>query len=567
MNAGEISSNRNLSINPIVSAIENPTSNKVLTVCQEGIFHLNEELGVEKILISFNTNLTVGLPCNPILRNIKAIKITDTLSNDPFLEVFFTVLGQIHLMTAQHITYLDFSPYFEEDPDDVLKNTPNLSSIKLSFCPVDKINKMGAILESLGRNCPKLSAIELPETKITTEFISQLKRCCPNLKDINFSKCTDFITDHLLQVVQSFPNLNSINLPVIRRNQISHLDILDMWKFFEKEQKDLANDKNTDPFLPLAQLNHLTTIDQEPFGVNAIDHEPFGLNAIDFMELLKKHNDWKKIHLSSTQKLPVKDLVALFTKFTKLQSVNFGRLPLTNTDLKIIQENCTQLKSVRMFEINGITDEGLSYLSGCKDLSNLELEDMQNISDLSIRTIVKNCNLISIFLNGCEKIKDTFTNELFKKGVKKIHFSAMENFLENHTQICLTLEDVFLDNHSKTISNDIRRLSLLCPNIRNLSISSHKLINRDVNLMTLNLNKLITLYLFSEKIKSECFTYFSRVKTLRIIDISNCGGAELNNVDKIAQFRRENPHIKLTTFPYRIRGAHLSQSGMPPLQQ
>ncbi len=490
--------NRSEPVNPLIQVIEDPTTKKVVTACKGGIFDLNEEITNRKKLISFDANIIKADTSTPLLTKIKSIELTNLDFND------LSGLGRVSELGADQVTYLDFSFFANKDPNDVLRFTPNLTTIDLSTCDQ---NKLENFIDALGRHNKHLTTINLSTKTMTPELIAQLKRCCPNLTEINLSYCKGVNDDLVADIVQKFPSLSSFNL---KETQVKDQGVL-----------SLQNLKN------LKEINLA------------------GLQIAEESVLKLAHQDLTSIGLSGCTNMTAMGLIELTKKCPKLQSLHIKILDITDDVLKAIGQNCPDLKSIKLFASQKVSDAGIAHLANCTKLSELILMNLNNISDKSISTIAQNCeHLTTVNLLGCRVITGLCAEELFKRNILKLDLSftgVNDTFLENVETTCPTLE-MLSTRRTECGFNAASRISKLCPNLKKLHLISTPLNDADIQILTNSLSKLSLITLaYCPNLTDASLEYLAQAKNLTVVYLE---GSNITT-GALDHFKQQNQRITL----------------------
>ena len=171
-----------------------------------------------------------------------------------------------------------------------------------------------------------------------------------------------------------------------------------------------------------------------------------GINDSEFINIGYKLKNLKKINLSRNLTVTDKGIKGILCHGIKLNTIDISAcLSLTNAGLQTLFEFCADtLENVYLNFLPKITDDGLSGLSNCKLLKNVEI--MGNPSDVGgiISVLSK---LVTANLSGCSKLTDNDVNSIIGNNgnLRILRVSncialtnnILENIIEKPNQIML----------------------------------------------------------------------------------------------------------------------------------
>ena len=171
-----------------------------------------------------------------------------------------------------------------------------------------------------------------------------------------------------------------------------------------------------------------------------------GINDSELISIGYKLQNLKKINLSRNYNVTDKGIKGILCHGIKLNTIDLSAcLSLTNVGLQTLFEFCAEtLENIYLNFLPKITDDGLSGLSNCKILKNIEI--MGNSSDVG--GIVSGLSkLITANLSGCSKVTDNDVNSIIGNNgnlrilrvsnCTTLTNNILENIIEKPNQVML----------------------------------------------------------------------------------------------------------------------------------
>ena len=277
----------------------------------------------------------------------------------------------------------------------------------------------------------------LPPENITEEWVKE--NLNEKVTKINFSNCYWLSKDLVSKLGRLDPNLKKISLKnldlsnYIVENIIVHCKNL--------EELDISNCTG----LASGLLEIISEKGQNLIDLN-ISNLNGGMNDLELINIGYKLQKLKKINISRNPTITDKGIKGLLCHGIKLISADFSAcLSLTNIGIQTLFEyTADTLEDLYLNFLPKINDEGLSGLSNCKILKNLEIMG----SSASIGSIVSGLSkLITANLSGCTKLNDNDVNSLISNNgnMKILRLSScvlltnniLENILEKPNNLML----------------------------------------------------------------------------------------------------------------------------------
>ena len=171
-----------------------------------------------------------------------------------------------------------------------------------------------------------------------------------------------------------------------------------------------------------------------------------GINDLELINIGYKLKNLKKLNISRNLNVSDKGIKGLLCHGIKLSSIDLSAcLSLTNIGFQTLFEyTADTLEDLYLNFLPKITDEGLSGLSNCKILKNIEI--MGNSSDVG-GLISGLSKLVTANLSGCSKINDNDVNSIIGNNgnlrilrvsnCTALTNNILENIVEKPNQVML----------------------------------------------------------------------------------------------------------------------------------
>ena len=267
----------------------------------------------------------------------------------------------------------------------------------------------------------------LPPENITEEWVKD--NLNEKVTKINFSNCYWLSKDLVSKLGRLDPNLKKISLKnldlsnYIVENIIVHCKSL--------EELDISNCTGlASGFLEIIAEKGQSLVDLNIANLNG------GINDLELINIGYKLKNLKKINLSRNHSITDKGIKGLLCHGIKLTLADFSAcLSLTNAGIQTLFEyTADTLEDLYLNFLPKITDEGISGLSNCKILKNLEI--MGCTADVG-GVVSGLSKLVTANLSGCTKLNDNDTNSIVSNNgnLRILRLSSCtlltNNFLEN----------------------------------------------------------------------------------------------------------------------------------------
>uniref|UniRef100_A0A7S3DCF7 F-box/LRR-repeat protein 15-like leucin rich repeat domain-containing protein n=1 Tax=Palpitomonas bilix TaxID=652834 RepID=A0A7S3DCF7_9EUKA len=146
-----------------------------------------------------------------------------------------------------------------------------------------------------------------------------------------------------------------------------------------------------------------------------------------------------------------------------------------NGSLKALGDHCTALKELGMSMCSAVTDKGLSSLSPCKELSNVDFSHCRQVSDVGISVLANACpRLSTLQLTACSELSDASLQELSQHcpDLTSLNMSYCSKVtdagLRYLSQGCMALEEVIIFGCRFVSQEGISALQAMCLNLRSV---------------------------------------------------------------------------------------------------
>ncbi|XP_057496054.1 F-box/LRR-repeat protein 3-like [Actinidia eriantha] len=272
---------------------------------------------------------------------------------------------------------------------DSLTELKNLKTIR-----VDGARVSGSSFHMIFTNCKFLVEIGMSKCKgVTDTGLKQLASACPNLKILNLT-CCDSITDAAISAItKSCRNLSCLKV--------------ESCNFLTEKSLDLLGSRS----LLLKDLD-LTDCS----GINDA-----GLNY------LSKCSELLCLKLGLCVNISDKGLSYIASNCTKIRELDLYRCTGIGDDgLAALSSGCKKLKKLNLSYCNEVTDRGLQFLGHLKELSDLELRGIVNITGIGLAALAGGCRRLSeLDLKNCENINDSgfWALAYYSRNLQQINLS------------------------------------------------------------------------------------------------------------------------------------------------
>ncbi|PSS19616.1 F-box/LRR-repeat protein [Actinidia chinensis var. chinensis] len=272
----------------------------------------------------------------------------------------------------------------------------SLTELKnLKTISVDGAQVSGSSFHMICTNCKFLVEIGMSKCKgVTDTGLIQLASACPNLKILNLT-CCDSITDAAISAItESCRNLSCLKAESCNLLTEKSLDVLGSRSLLLKD-------------LDLTDCS----------GVNDA-----GLNYLsECSELLC-------LKLGLCANISDKGLSYIASNCTKICELDLYRCTGIGDDgLAALSSGCKKLKRLNLSYCNEVTDRGLQFLGHLKELSDLELRGLVNITGTGLAALAAGCRRLSeLDLKNCENINDSgfWALAYYSRNLRQINLSC-----------------------------------------------------------------------------------------------------------------------------------------------
>ena len=201
-------------------------------------------------------------------------------------------------------------------------------------------------------------------------------------------------------------------------------------------------------------------------GCMGIDGAGFGILGQNCRELVS-------LKLSGCRQIKPWAFMKIFESCKRLQSIDISFCVLvTDQEMKVLADNASDLRRLNLRDCSLISDIGLSYISlGCPRLSEINLRRREmpfRVTDVALLQLGQACKSIaSISLHGCEMISDTGLSWLSgSKDLRHLDLSncnkVTNNGIRHIGEGCPNLRSIVLSNIKRVSDVGVRCLATGC---------------------------------------------------------------------------------------------------------
>ena len=277
----------------------------------------------------------------------------------------------------------------------------------------------------------------LPPENITEEWVKD--NLNEKVTKINFANCYWLSKDLVSKLGRLDPNLKKISLKNLDLSNYIVENIIVNCKGLE--ELDISNCTGlASGLLDIISEKGKNLIDLNISNLNG------GINDLELINIGYKLKNLKKLNISRNLNVSDKGIKGLLCHGIKLSSIDLSAcLSLTNIGFQTLFEyTADTLEDLYLNFLPKITDEGLSGLSNCKILKNIEI--MGNSSDVG-GLISGLSKLVTANLSGCSKINDNDVNSIIGNNgnlrilrvsnCTALTNNILENIVEKPNQVML----------------------------------------------------------------------------------------------------------------------------------
>lgn len=318
----------------------------------------------------------------------------------------------------------------------------------------------------------KLNSLELNRLDITNEFlIPFIDKMAKNIQNLYLIACIN-LTDTLFEAIS-----NSNLASSLKRLSCSGTSISD--NGFCMLLKNCINLE----YLSLDNCNQIS------------DNGILQLGTVLNTKL-------QVLNLAWCYKITDRGFTHLIGVYKSLKSVNFSKLGLVDTNLKLLASNCS--KTLTVCNLDGckqLTEKGFKFLAACQELQelylgncsitdkslksvaklksliSLQLDNGRDITDAGIKYIAKGCTLLrSLTLFKCSHIGDSAIQSLACSAtqLKILDLSYLSEItdaaLHSLAEHCKELEELNLRSCQKITNDGLKYLSQYSHNLRSINL-------------------------------------------------------------------------------------------------
>ncbi|XP_051114758.1 F-box/LRR-repeat protein 3 [Andrographis paniculata] len=301
---------------------------------------------------------------------------------------------------------------------------------KLNVLRIDGARVSDSTLGIISKTCRFLSEIGLSKCRVTDAGIVQLVNGCTNLKVLNLTCCSDLTDDAIFAVANYCQGLLCLQLECCNLLTERSLDYLASRCFLLKE-------------IDLTDCS----------GVNDIG-----------LKYLSKCTELKSLKLGLCMNITDKGLSYIASNCFEIREMDVYRCAGIGDDgIAALSHGCKKLQKLILSYCSRITDRGIECLSSLKELSDLEMRCLKNVTGIGLRKLATGCRrLAELDLKNCGNIDDS-------------GFWALAYYSQNLQQINVsgsTISDVGL---CMVMGNLMRIQDAKLVNLRNVSVGGLEL--------------------------------------------------------------------------------------------
>lgn len=244
----------------------------------------------------------------------------------------------------------------------------------LKVLKVEGFHVSATSLRIIGTHCKNLEEIGLGKCRgVTDECISELVTCCPDLRTVDLTCCHQVTDNALIAIADHCKRLECLLLESCSQITEKGLDWIGTC------------------------CSDLKEVDLTDCPINDTA-----------LKCLSRCSELRTLKLGLCPNISVKGLLHVGSNCRKLLELDLYRCTgVTDGGLAAIAAGCKNLKKLNVCYCTQLTDEGLKHLSCLKELLDLEMRRLVNVTSAGIAAIAFGCrSLVELDIKRCYSVDD-----------------------------------------------------------------------------------------------------------------------------------------------------------------
>ncbi|KAG2695674.1 hypothetical protein I3760_07G023700 [Carya illinoinensis] len=251
------------------------------------------------------------------------------------------------------------------------------------------------------KDLKNLNTIRIDGARVSDSIFEIISSNCKSLVEIGLSKCVGVTDMGIMQLVSGCVDLKIVNLTCCRSITDAAISALakSCWKLvcLKLESCDKVTEKS---------LNQLGSC---CLGLEEIDLTDCSGVDDKGLKYLSGCSELLCLKLGLCTNISDKGLAYIAFNCTRISELDLYRCTGIGDDgLAALTNGCKKLMKLNLSYCNGVTDRGMQYIGHLKELSDLEMRGLINITSVGLTAVAAGCKrLAELDLKHCEKIDDS----------------------------------------------------------------------------------------------------------------------------------------------------------------
>ncbi|XP_044500507.1 F-box/LRR-repeat protein 3 isoform X2 [Mangifera indica] len=278
----------------------------------------------------------------------------------------------------------------------VIKGHSGLLQLKAGYCFLELSTTALYNMKGL----KNIETIIIDGAKLSDSSLHFISTNCKSLVEVGLSKCVGVTDMGIIQLVSGCVNLKIINLTCCH-------SITDAVIYA------IAGSCHSLVCLKVESCHIITEKGLYQLGLFCLLLEELDLTDCcsvndKALEYLSRCSELSILKLGLCTNISDKGLFHIASKFSKIRELDLYRcVGIGDDGLASLSTGCKKLKNLNLSYCDKITDRGMGYIGSLKELSNLEIRGLMNITSAGLTAVAAGCKkLADLDLKHCEKIDD-----------------------------------------------------------------------------------------------------------------------------------------------------------------
>ncbi|XP_041018732.1 F-box/LRR-repeat protein 3 [Juglans microcarpa x Juglans regia] len=324
-----------------------------------------------------------------------------------FLENRCPLLQVIDISRCEFLTYSGLQ--------SVARGHNGLLQLNAGCC----LSRLPATVLHCLKDMKNLNTIRIDGARVSDSSLEIISSNCKSLVEIGLSKCVGVTDMGIMQLVSGCVDLKIVNLTCCRSITDAAISALakSCWKLvcLKLESCDKVTEKS---------LNQLGSC---CLGLEEIDLTDCSGVDDKGLKYLSGCSELLCLKLGLCTNISDKGLAYIACNCTRISELDLYRCTGIGDDgLAALTNGCKKLMKLNLSYCNGVTDRGMHYIGHLKELSDLEMRGLINITSVGLTAVAAGCKrLAELDLKHCERIDDSgfWALAYYSRNMRQINMS------------------------------------------------------------------------------------------------------------------------------------------------